>query len=88
MRKQAALSRFLGVCLERVSMEQMLIETVFSVDTEVKNLGASNNDAEEHSKLKDDEFRLLMNVMKTKLKNPIDNEFERYAQMGAITDKN
>jgi hypothetical protein len=64
VRKLTALSKFLGACLERVSMDQMLIETLSHVDTEVNGLSATSINAEEHSKIKDDELRNLVSLTK------------------------
>lgn len=81
VRKYMALSKYLGSCLEKVTMESMMIETVVALDLMMGDLYTVNGQLEDQNKTNTHELMNFQNYVKT-LKNPVDIEYAAYQKIG------
>lgn len=81
VRKYLALAKYLGSCLEKVTMESMMIETVVALDLMMGGLYSVNSQLEDQNKINSHDMMNLQNQMKT-VKNPVDVEYAAYQKIG------
>lgn len=83
VRKYTALSKYLGSCLEKVTMESLMVETVVGLDLMMSGLQSVNSQLEDQNKVNTHELMSFQNFVKN-LKNPVDAEFATYLKIGAF----